>query len=619
MGGRDKRSGPNDQELFGPDAGSRSKGKPGGSSRSARRYANVLARSRQPGDAEMQAPPGADLAALEAELVNEFSWLLNLDSGREILSLGALRLAWARYAMEAANRVNALPDPAETYVSSEKDARRRTREPWEEKRTQAAFALKALPEYIVVGDVTPLLSDDFGVGTTPIEGLGRQAMIQAIQSRSGSVHLRVNRDDIQITIYLGGSWLRVRDGRILFEAFFETTSTELLAIQQAYYSAIIEHSQAQFEEYVDEHPWLVRDILEQRIAKQRQAAVALLLAEEDPSTEAAELRGMVRERRERAEHMRTTVAATMVPLAMVAAFFAIEGASDVFLALFPVGKAANLVKGLTKRGKAALRLSKTRKAELAQAMGESEAQFVRLAGRLWRAELRALETIVETVNPPQVINLLLAQRARGHADLHWVAKQLDDGTFDGAFLGHFMRYDANPTWNQLRGLVDNSLDSASRASAASKLLGFLGEEAGARHVQSEAFSRRYLKRREPIAVTRGEKTLDLMVTDNEGRMLFGETKNWSVETWRNPSQQEKLSEQLKEHNKTIDEVAKTAENREVVGKVLLVTERGFTKLAEIDRDRIESAVNRLGWAIEIIPGERLESMGQFIDRMRRGS
>ena len=66
---------------------------------------------------------------------------------------------------------------------------------------------------------------------------------------------------------------------------------------------------------------------------------------------------------------------------------AMEGSSEVFLALFPFGKAANLAKGLTKRSKAALGLSKTRKAELAQAMGETEAQFVRLAGRLERAKL----------------------------------------------------------------------------------------------------------------------------------------------------------------------------------------------------------------------------------------
>ena len=566
----------------------------------------------------MAGPADVDLAALEAELAEEYPWLLQLDKGQEILSLGALQLAWAGSAIGANNRASALPDPADTIVSSEKDARQRVRQPWEDRRKQAALALKALPEFVVVGDVTPLLSEEFRTGKNPIEQSGRQAMIQSIQSRHGSVHLRLSGDDMHIRLYLGGAWLKLRDGRIPLDAFFETTNWALLAIQSAYYSAIQGHAQGDLEEYVDEHPWLVKDLLKDRIAKQRQAAVAAVLADEDESTEAAELHGMVRESRERAEHLRTTVAATMVPLAMIAAFFAIEGASDVFLALFPFGKAANLVKGLTKRGKAAPRLSKTRKAELAQAMGESEAQFVRLAGRLGRAELRALETIVEKVKTPQVINLFLAQRVRGHADLYWIAKQLDDGTFDGAFIGHFMRYDANPTWNQLRGLIDNRLDSASRASAASKLLGFLGEEAGARHAQSKAFSRRYLKHRDPMAVTRGEKTLDLMVTDNEGRMLFGETKNWSVETWSNPSQQEKLFEQLKGHNKTIDEVAKAAENREVVGKVLFVTERGFTRLPADEQNRLRNKARLSGWIIEVIPGEQLESMGQFLDRMRDG-
>ena len=618
MGRRDQRSESKDQEPFGPDAHSRSQGKPGGSSRSARRYANVPARSRHTDDGVMQGPPGVDLAGLEAELSNEFSWLLKLDKGQEIISLSALRLAWARYAIDAANRADALPDPSETYVSSEKDARRRAREPWEEKRTQAALVLGALPEYIAVGDVTPLLSDGFGVGTTPIEELGLEAMIQAIQSRSGSVRLRVNRDDMQITLYLGGSWLRVRDDRIHFEAFFETTSTELLTIQQAYYSAILQHSQAQYEEYASEHPWLVQDMLEERIAKQRRAEVARLLAEEDSGSEGAELRGMVRERRELAENMRTTVAATMVPLAVVAAFFAIEGASDVFLALFPFGKAANLVKGLTRRGKSARRLSQTRRAELAQAMGESEAQFVHLARRLEPADLRALGSIVEKVKTPEVINLLLAQCVGGHADLRWIAKHLDDGTFDSAFIGHFLRYNANPTWNQLRGLIDNSLDSKSRGSVVSKMLGFLGEEAGARHVQSEAFSRRYFKRSEPMAVTRGEKKLDLVVTDNEGRMLVGETKNWSVETWSNPSQQQELFKQLAKHNGTIDEMARTAGNQAVAGRVLLVTERGFTALASDKRNEVTRTVKRLGWTVEVIPGENLESMAQFIDRMRKG-
>ena len=181
-----------------------------------------------------------------------------------------------------------------------------------------------------------------------------------------------------------------------------------------------------------------------------------------------------------------------------------------------------------------------------------------------------------------------------------------------------MRYDANLTWNQLHGLIDNSLESASRASAASKLLGFLGEEAGARHVQSEAFTRRFFKRGEPIAITRGDETLDLTVTGNKGRMLFGETKNWSIETWSKPSQQRELFDQLARHNETVDDVVNAAENREVVGKVLLVTERGFMGLDFADRREIGIEARRLGWTIEVIANEHLESIGQFLDRMRKG-
>ena len=503
-------------------------------------------------------------------------------------------------------------------MSSEKDARQRARQPWQDQRDQAALALGALPEFIVIGDVTPLLSEDFRSGVNVIEQSARQAMIQAIQSRNGSVRLRLHRGDIQMMLYLGGSWLQLRDGRIPFDAFFEATSWELLTIQKVYYDAMLQHGHVELEEYVDEHPWLVKDLLEDRIAKQRQAAVAAVLAEEDNSTEAAELRGIVSDQRARAENVRTTVVAVVAPLAVVASFFAIEGAADVFLSLFPAGKATELIKGLTKRGKATLKLSKTRKAQLAQAMGANETHFVRLAGRLGQTELRALETIIQKVRTPEVVNLLLTQRVRGQADLEWIAKKLDDGTFHSEFIGHFTRYDANPTWNQLRGLIDNSLEPASRDSVASKLVGFLGEEAAARHVQSEMFTRRFFKRGEPTAVTRGHRTLDLTVTGDKGRMLFGETKNLSAENWSNPSKQGEVLEQLAKHNKTINDIAKAAENREVVGKVLFVTERGFTTLELQLQEKLKKEIARLGWVIEVIPGEHLESMGQFLDRMRKG-
>ena len=197
---------------------------------------------------------------------------------------------------------------------------------------------------------------------------------------------------------------------------------------------------------------------------------------------------------------------------------------------------------------------------------------------------------------------------------------LKRGTFDSAFIEHFMRYDANPTWNQLRGLMDNTLRGASRDSAMSKLIGFLGEEGAAKHVQSQRFGQRFFRPGERTVLTRGEKSLDLIVrSKDKSRLLFGEVKNWSAETWKRPSQQRALFEQLAGHNKMIGDMVEHTSGREIAGKVLLVAERGFAGLSRRTRNGLQKQIRELGWRIERIPDVDIENAGQFLDRLRKGA
>ena len=587
-------------------------GKPGGSSRSAKRYADVNAPSRDRELPELGELAGVDVAVIEARLRGDFPWLLQLANGSEIVALYTRRLALTQAAEYASDQYRAL---LEDPVANQKQLAR-----WERARQKAALALRVLPNRTAI-ELTPLLADQFLAVADLCERAGREAMVRASQRARAAVLLRMPLGGHQVTVYLGSGWLPMRDGRIHFDAFFERNDTTLLAVQAAYHDAKAAYGEGQLSEYVDERSWIAGAVIDGRIAGQRRAAVAEaidgtgahpLLEHENA------VRAMAQDRRDRAESVRATVASSVAPLVIIAGFFAIEGAGDVFLALFPVGKAAKLVRQLGK-GRGARRAQRLLR-ELAEELDPSEEQFVHLASRLRRADFRAVQQIADVVKKPEVINLLMAQQVKGHANLVWIGRMLKRGAFDSAFVEHFMRYDANPTWNQLRGLMDNTLRGASRDSAVSKLTGFLGEEGAAKHVQSRGFGQRLFRPGERTLVSRGEKFLDLIVrTDDESRLLFGEVKNWSAATWNKPSQQKALLDQLAGHNKTIDKIVEATSRRKIVGKVLLVAERGFAKLSLATRTKLEKQVASLGWRIEVIPGGDIESAGQFLDQLRKGA
>ena len=73
MGGRDKQTGSGHLGPFSPDHRAPSNSGAGGkSSRTTRRYADASARSRQPDGGAMAEPGDVDLAALEAELAEQY-------------------------------------------------------------------------------------------------------------------------------------------------------------------------------------------------------------------------------------------------------------------------------------------------------------------------------------------------------------------------------------------------------------------------------------------------------------------------------------------------------------------------------------------------------------------
>jgi hypothetical protein len=316
-----------------------------------------------------------------------------------------------------------------------------------------------------------------------------------------------------------------------------------------------------------------------------------------------------------AETIREAAASAMTPLALIASVFAIESATDVFLTLFPFGKAAGLVKDLRKARKA----KKARKAitrNLFAALDDRETKFVRAARHLPDSDLSALVGITKRVKNPETVVDLMTRAARGEADLAWIEKKLNKGTFDSAFVEHYTRFDAYPSWRQLQGVIDNQVSQKSRKSFMSKIVGFLGEEGAARHAVSDTFMRRHGLSKS-MKVQRGHKGLDLIVVDAENQMLVvAEVKNWGA-TWSIDEHVNRLYRQLSEHDAAIRDSAFWPQEYKTykVKRLLMVEKHGYD--AFTGKAKFEEAMKQKPhWQIEIIPGSMIEGAREFIDRMR---
>lgn len=362
------------------------------------------------------------------------------------------------------------------------------------------------------------------------------------------------------------------------------------------------------------------------VAEQRRAAIEAELAPLDASArqrdsddaDEAELRA---ERKRYARDIQQATAGAMAPLVLVASVFAVESAADVFLNLFPVGKAADAVHALRKARKArkAARQMDEAMQQLAGALDDQQTKFLRAARHLPAGDVQALVGISERVHAPETVVQLMTRAARGEADLPWLEKMLKKGRFDGAFVEHFTRFDAHPSWRELRAVLDNQISQEARGSFMSKLVGFLGEEGAARHAISDWFQRRHGLGK-GVKVQRGHESLDLMVVDDEAKVLmFAEVKNWGDTSWHVDIYIDRLVRQLSEHDARIAEVVEKKSRGESykVKKLLMVAEDGYSTV-HIERRKAIIAKLSQGWEVSIIPTDAIEDAGDFIDRLRRG-
>lgn len=263
-------------------------------------------------------------------------------------------------------------------------------------------------------------------GDTNMEMAARFWMLEELDQHKGSVVLDTRGGGHRVYVYIDGSQLPLRDGRLHFDTFFGRVDVPMLEMQKAYYDALVKQGRHDLRYIIKANPWiagmLIRDRLEQKIAADRTAAVSEEMG--FVSAAEAEILRYKRERLERAEAIRVRVAGAMVTAAVLARFFAIEGASDLFLSLFPAGKAVDLVKSLGK----ARRARKLRKAEvkkLTAVLELDEAQFIRHAAKLTRRELKALEGIAgyvirrsgDRVENAEILNVLMVKSRKGLADL----------------------------------------------------------------------------------------------------------------------------------------------------------------------------------------------------------
>src|SRR5690606_33321845 len=131
------------------------------------------------------------------------------------------------------------------------------------------------------------------------------------------------------------------------------------------------------------------------------------------SPEELELIWMRDERRAMAEEMRAESAAAMVPLALIAGFFAFESEADVFLEIFPAGKATELIqliRAARKRRKAARQLEQ----ELVRCLDEDQARFVHAAARLGASDMKAARVIHEHVQSARLVSVLMHRATHSH-------------------------------------------------------------------------------------------------------------------------------------------------------------------------------------------------------------
>ena len=254
--------------------------------------------------------------------------------------------------------------------------------------------------------------------------------------------------------------------------------------------------------------------------------------------------GVTLHRRQVAGEMSDSTVAVMAPVALAAAIFAVEGPADLVLAVFPVhklGKAVEIGRNaikLRKKDKKARGLVKAMR-RFTKELDADARGFLELAGKLSRAERRAVKQVSRRTGSVKVVESLVRKHVEGSADLVWIAKKLKqkkiDGdfaqrfTFDGDLVAELTLYPAHPSWRTLQNVVEGGpVEPGARAALMRKLKGLLGERAAADFVRSKAFARKYTKG--SFTIRRGagygkHQSIDIVAASDRGEILFAEVKN----------------------------------------------------------------------------------------------
>lgn len=587
--------------------------------------ANTFAQTRENGAAgSPPAPVGSDTVAIERELYAHYPWLDALSNRTAVTDIFTRRIAWHHEFKAAIAARDQLPDPARTVVSHDRLLRRKARAPFERRRHRAIDALSALPRSQLI-DIADLLAADFvSAGATEPERAARAAMRAHILRHQGYVVLDLRASRPRLFVYLHRNWLRLRDRRIHPNAFWERVTPLFLELQAEYDRAYARAGRAALGQLVAADPWLVGAHLRSIVAGQRQRDTERRLREQSSGHEVRALRSVRHHRAQVARTMRTEVVAAVAPAVVAVRLFAVQGVTDVFLAVFPFGKTAQLVRAgaHARKIRQADKLAKKVSAELTGALSGEQILFTRAVARLSRRDMRALKRLHKQIPDPEILTRLAVRASKGDVNLRWLSRLLSRKVIDVHTVDHFMRFDAYPTWRQLQAVIENTIHGPARNSVMSKLTGFVGERSGARFLQSADVARK-LGAHKPLKLVRGHRSLDIMAhTDDNKLLVFAEVKNWSAATWSKPSQHKRLFRQLESHDKAIERAVEGLGKRPVdarTAKLLMVTEKGFMSMPPNPRAEFRIALKQTGWRLEPIPQARVENVGDFIDRLRKGS
>lgn len=347
-------------------------------------------------------------------------------------------------------------------------------------------------------------------------------------------------------------------------------------------------------------------------------------------------------RRQVADTMTGAVQVSMAPLAVAAAFFAIDGPVDLLLAVVPIdkfGKAYELARlgfrtrKANRRAKKLIQLQDEFKALLSR----NEREFLRLAGALRASERQALKVIHQRGNSAALIQTLMRRHLDRDADIRWIASKLEDGKLDRAFARRYTfdkdiveditEYDANIPWSTLQRVVQGKrVDDVDRDALVGKLAGLMGERVARERVDSPAFVNKFLHPGDRVVSIRGMRyargmgghqgSLDIVAVTDSGKAVFGEVKNWSAETWE--KSWKSTLDHLRRHDQGIDEFLDAShESRTVAAKILFVRREGFQAWDnEQLRKQFESKLSKLGWRLEYLPSDDIKSFSTIIDDLR---